>query len=235
MRCFIIFGQFFRQGTDLAAQNMPAAYSNLPRPPSAYPNGIRLSPNNLHPNSAAPLYGPQINANQSSQFEPVILQRDGSIRPSNTGQQVTGTTTEPSAVAQHPSRAPSPAYTLAMIDARIRATLNAYTATPRQSSGDGRLRVAQASQGWRPSGRMRGSLQGQAYSDALNEFIIQPARASEQSRRFMSSSSNAPQLRGLSCVANAQNIGHTQAQPSQGAAANHLPVSSSGYPNYYKR
>ncbi|XP_028077340.1 E4 SUMO-protein ligase PIAL2 isoform X3 [Camellia sinensis] len=31
-------------------------------------------------------------------------------------------------------------------------------------------------QNWRPTGRMRGSLSGRAYSDALNQFIIQPTQ-----------------------------------------------------------
>ncbi|KAK1364297.1 Zinc finger, MIZ-type, E3 SUMO protein ligase [Heracleum sosnowskyi] len=33
------------------------------------------------------------------------------------------------------------------------------------------------SEGWRPSGRMRGSLQGQAYSEAYRQFIKQPTQA----------------------------------------------------------
>lgn len=35
---------------------------------------------------------------------------------------------------------------------------------------------APADQNWRPSGRMRGSLSGQAYSDAFNQFVFQPTQ-----------------------------------------------------------
>lgn len=44
------------------------------------------------------------------------------------------------------------------------------------------------SDGWRPSGRMRGSLQGQAYSEAYHQFIkqpTQPVRASELPPRLV--------------------------------------------------
>lgn len=42
--------------------------------------------------------------------------------------------------------------------------------------------------GWKPSGRMRGSLQGQAYSEAYRQFIMQPTqpvRTSELPSRLM--------------------------------------------------
>lgn len=50
------------------------------------------------------------------------------------------------------------------------------------------------SEGWKPSGRMRGSLQGQAYSEAYSQFIkqpTQPVRASELPSRLMATLSVA--------------------------------------------
>lgn len=50
------------------------------------------------------------------------------------------------------------------------------------------------SEGWRPSGRMRGSLQGQAYSEAYRQFIKQPTqhvRTSELPPRLMATLSVA--------------------------------------------
>uniref|UniRef100_A0A5B7AMW3 Putative E3 SUMO-protein ligase pli1 n=1 Tax=Davidia involucrata TaxID=16924 RepID=A0A5B7AMW3_DAVIN len=40
----------------------------------------------------------------------------------------------------------------------------------------------QADQNWRPTGRMRGSLSGRAYSAALNQFIIQPTQPVQAAR-----------------------------------------------------
>lgn len=37
-------------------------------------------------------------------------------------------------------------------------------------------------QDWRPTGRMRGSLSGRAYSDALNQYIIQPTQPVQPTR-----------------------------------------------------
>lgn len=37
-------------------------------------------------------------------------------------------------------------------------------------------------QNWRPTGRMRGSLSGRAYSDALNQYIIQPTQPAQSAR-----------------------------------------------------
>ncbi|KAM7525808.1 hypothetical protein LguiA_015710 [Lonicera macranthoides] len=39
-----------------------------------------------------------------------------------------------------------------------------------------------AEQNWRPTGRMRGSLSGRAYSDALNQFIIHPTQPVQPAR-----------------------------------------------------
>lgn len=50
------------------------------------------------------------------------------------------------------------------------------------------------SDGWRPSGRMRGSLQGQAYSEAYRQFIgqaTQPVQAPELPSRLMATLSVA--------------------------------------------
>lgn len=37
-------------------------------------------------------------------------------------------------------------------------------------------------QDWRPTGRMRGSLSGKAYSEALNQYIIQPTQPVQLTR-----------------------------------------------------
>ncbi|XP_071919389.1 E4 SUMO-protein ligase PIAL2-like isoform X1 [Coffea arabica] len=39
-----------------------------------------------------------------------------------------------------------------------------------------------ADQDWRPSGRMRGSLSGRAYSEAMNQYIIQPTQQAQAAR-----------------------------------------------------
>ncbi|KAL3499295.1 hypothetical protein ACH5RR_038388 [Cinchona calisaya] len=39
-----------------------------------------------------------------------------------------------------------------------------------------------AEQDWRPTGRMRGSLSGRAYSEALNQYIIQPTQQAQAAR-----------------------------------------------------
>ncbi|XP_057980866.1 E4 SUMO-protein ligase PIAL2-like isoform X2 [Malania oleifera] len=60
--------------------------------------------------------------------------------------------------------------------------------------------LAAADQNWRPSGRMRGSLVGEAYSAALSKFMpqsTQPARASELPSHLPSTSHPALQGRGL--------------------------------------
>lgn len=54
------------------------------------------------------------------------------------------------------------------------------------------------SEGWRPSGRMRGSLQGQAYAEAYRRFIKQPTQpvgASELPSRLMATLSVAKSQR----------------------------------------
>ncbi|KAG8382192.1 hypothetical protein BUALT_Bualt05G0051200 [Buddleja alternifolia] len=50
-----------------------------------------------------------------------------------------------------------------------------------------------AEQNWRPAGRMRGALSGQAYADALNQFIIRPNQQSQpQGARPISNVSSVP-------------------------------------------
>lgn len=50
----------------------------------------------------------------------------------------------------------------------------------------------QADQNWRPTARMRGALSGQAYSDALNQFILRPTSQPQAARPI----SNAGSLPG---------------------------------------
>ncbi|PSS11366.1 E4 SUMO-protein like [Actinidia chinensis var. chinensis] len=47
-------------------------------------------------------------------------------------------------------------------------------------------------QNWRPTGRMRGSLSGRAYSDALNQFIIQPTQPAQAARPPLNITSPPP-------------------------------------------
>ncbi|XP_031124884.1 E4 SUMO-protein ligase PIAL2-like isoform X2 [Ipomoea triloba] len=49
-------------------------------------------------------------------------------------------------------------------------------------------------QNWRPTGRMRGSLSGQAYSDALNQYIIRPTQQAQAAR---SPTAISPQLQTI--------------------------------------
>ncbi|XP_019160585.1 PREDICTED: E4 SUMO-protein ligase PIAL2-like [Ipomoea nil] len=49
-------------------------------------------------------------------------------------------------------------------------------------------------QNWRPTGRMRGSLSGQAYSDALNQYIIRPVQQAQAAR---SPTAISPQLQTI--------------------------------------
>ncbi|KAL4570735.1 hypothetical protein LXL04_026396 [Taraxacum kok-saghyz] len=53
---------------------------------------------------------------------------------------------------------------------------------PVTSIGDQRDSGSMVDGNWRPSGRMRGSLSGRAYSDALNQFIIQPNQPVQAAR-----------------------------------------------------
>ncbi|KAK4601467.1 hypothetical protein RGQ29_010860 [Quercus rubra] len=62
-------------------------------------------------------------------------------------------------------------------------------------------------QNWRPSGRMRGSLSGRAYSEALSQFMIQPTQTAQTARPPPNSTPPAsnvlPQLQAL--IANNRN------------------------------
>lgn len=65
-----------------------------------------------------------------------------------------------------------------------------------------------AEQNWRPTGRMRGSLSGRAYSDALNQFIIHPTQPVQPARPSPNMASAPPgmgsQLHVL--AANSRNV-----------------------------
>ncbi|KAE8055411.1 hypothetical protein FH972_012251 [Carpinus fangiana] len=66
-------------------------------------------------------------------------------------------------------------------------------------------------QSWRPSGRMRGSLSGQAYSAALSQFMIQPTQTAQTARpptNLAPVSSVPPQLQAF--IANSRNAGSPQ-------------------------
>lgn len=65
---------------------------------------------------------------------------------------------------------------------------------------------ASAEQNWRPSGRMRGSLSGRAYSDALNQYIIQPTPPVQAARPNITSPPSVlpPQLQVLMANRQAQ-------------------------------
>ncbi|CAI9755479.1 unnamed protein product [Fraxinus pennsylvanica] len=47
----------------------------------------------------------------------------------------------------------------------------------------------QADQNWRPTARMRGALSGQAYSDALNQFILRPTQQPQAARPTLNAGS----------------------------------------------
>ncbi|CAH9077414.1 unnamed protein product [Cuscuta epithymum] len=53
---------------------------------------------------------------------------------------------------------------------------------------------SQSDQNWRPSGRMRGSLLGEAYNDALNHYMVLPTQQAQASR---STSAISPQLQTI--------------------------------------
>ncbi|KAL5727168.1 hypothetical protein ACHQM5_000392 [Ranunculus cassubicifolius] len=77
------------------------------------------------------------------------------------------------------------ARSLPAVPVQLQATRSGSGTGPGSSfpmSTDGRMNMGpvneQPDQNWRPTGRMRGSLQGRAYSDALNQFLIQPTHSS---------------------------------------------------------
>jgi E3 SUMO-protein ligase PIAS1 len=66
-------------------------------------------------------------------------------------------------------------------------------------------------QSWRPSGRMRGSLSGQAYSAALSQFMIQPTQTAQTARPSTNQapvSNVPPELQAF--IANSRNAGSPQ-------------------------
>ncbi|KAL3818016.1 hypothetical protein ACJIZ3_003921 [Penstemon smallii] len=70
-----------------------------------------------------------------------------------------------------------------------------------------------ADMNWRPEGRMRGALSGQAYADALNQYIIRPSQQAQATRPI--SNVTSPQT----------NVPHMADRVSHGSAA---PVSRPG-------
>ncbi|PIN01560.1 hypothetical protein CDL12_25935 [Handroanthus impetiginosus] len=54
-----------------------------------------------------------------------------------------------------------------------------------------------ADMNWRPAGRMRGALSGQAYADALNQFIIRPTQQAQAARPTMNVANVAAQLQAF--------------------------------------
>lgn len=210
------------QGIDLPTQN-PHAYSSLLRPPSMHQNGLHQNPQNL--NRAQTLNNSSINVHRSVCVQPVQFQRDGGTQALGTSPQVPRiSNTQPLAAAPLPAFNTNSTYSLSMV-------------TERRQNMDGEMHpisredglMALASEGWRPSGRMRGSLQGQAYSEAFNQFIsqpAQPARASVPPSRLMPTLPGATQMPGIKINSlNTQSIAQAQAQPSLGDATN-LPGSS---------
>ncbi|XP_059441980.1 E4 SUMO-protein ligase PIAL1-like [Corylus avellana] len=82
-------------------------------------------------------------------------------------------------------------------------------------SADGLL-DSTSEQNWRPSGRMRGSLSGQAYSAALSRFMIQPTETAQTARpptNLAPVSSIPPQLQAF--IANSRNAGSPQTPNTQ--------------------
>lgn len=86
-------------------------------------------------------------------------------------------------------------------------------------SGSESLADLPSEQNWRPTGRMRGSLSGQAYSAALNQFMSQPtqtAQAPRPPRSTSSPSSIPPHLQAL--LARTAQVHQAQNSPVTGSA-----------------
>ncbi|XAR55098.1 hypothetical protein NMG60_11030487 [Bertholletia excelsa] len=63
-----------------------------------------------------------------------------------------------------------------------RGNMGASMQPPQPPTRTDNLQNLQTEQNWRPTGRMRGALSGQAYSDALNQLIIQPTQTVQAAR-----------------------------------------------------
>ncbi|XP_011022613.1 PREDICTED: E3 SUMO-protein ligase SIZ2-like isoform X2 [Populus euphratica] len=96
---------------------------------------------------------------------------------------------------------------------------NAGGALPAVSGTEGLVDLA-SEQNWRPTGRMRGSLSGRAYSAALKEFMVQPTQQTQTPRPPPnlppSQSSMPPHLQFL-FARNAQ-VPQAQSSPVSGSA-----------------
>ncbi|KAF5935316.1 hypothetical protein HYC85_026445 [Camellia sinensis] len=93
-------------------------------------------------------------------------------------------------------------------------------------------------QNWRPTGRMRGSLSGRAYSDALNQFIIQPTQPVQAAIRPPLSMTSPPpgmptplqvlMQNSRNAYAPPQVVNHPTDQPSMAGSSGVVPEQSSG-------
>ncbi|KAG6782829.1 hypothetical protein POTOM_012249 [Populus tomentosa] len=104
---------------------------------------------------------------------------------------------------------------------------NAGGALPAVSGTEGLVDLA-SEQNWRPTGRMRGSLSGRAYSAALKEFMVQPTQQTQTPRPPPnlppSQSSMPPHLQFL-FARNAQ-VPQAQSSPVTGSAISNGSSSS---------
>ncbi|KAK4400897.1 E4 SUMO-protein ligase PIAL2 [Sesamum angolense] len=85
---------------------------------------------------------------------------------------------------------------------------------------------------WRPAGRMRGALSGQAYTDALNQFIIRPTQQAEAARpvpNLTSLPTNVQSNLQASVAGEAVQVTPAQNYPSAGPASS--PVVPETFPD----
>ncbi|XP_059634273.1 E4 SUMO-protein ligase PIAL2-like isoform X2 [Cornus florida] len=121
------------------------------------------------------------------------------------GNQVTGTAQPPAQISRAPPSVPvqlapsrtGSAFSLDMVTEPLRKTgeqqENVGGATQQISRSDGLAALA-SEQNWRPSGRMRGSLTGEAYSAAFRQFIFQPTQPAQASQPLPNLSTNPAPL-----------------------------------------
>ncbi|XP_022737522.1 E4 SUMO-protein ligase PIAL2-like isoform X2 [Durio zibethinus] len=94
----------------------------------------------------------------------------------------------------------------------VEQRLNMGGLTPAASRADTSADLV-SEQNWRPTGRMRGSLTGRAYSEALSQLMIQPTQSAQAARpqaNLTSSPSVPPHLQAL--LANSRNPAVPQMQ-----------------------
>ncbi|KAL0327750.1 UNVERIFIED_CONTAM: hypothetical protein Sangu_1853000 [Sesamum angustifolium] len=85
---------------------------------------------------------------------------------------------------------------------------------------------------WRPAGRMRGALSGQAYTDALNQFIIRPTQQAQAARpvpNLTSLPTNVQSNLQASVAGEAVQVAPAQNYPSAGPASS--PVVPETFPD----